>query len=78
MVLCEGIVPAVIGVKRPKPSRIERRYTTVLVEADDADGAFAAGKHYAETNAAPDVRWECFTPMSTSQTVLPIALEDLR
>jgi hypothetical protein len=77
-VLCEGIIPAEIAVKKPKPSRIERRWTTVLVEANDTDEAFAAGKAYADANAAPDVRWELFTPMSASQTVLPISLEDLR
>lgn len=78
VVLCEGIIPAEIGVKRPKPSRIERRYMTMLLEADDTTSAFNAGKAYADCNAAPDVRWELFTPMSASQTVLPIALEDLR
>lgn len=77
-VLCEGVVPALIGVRRPKPSRIERRWTTVLVKAADADAAMDRAKEYADSNAAPDVRWEAFTPMSASQFSLPMALEDFR
>ncbi len=78
VVLCEGIIPALIGVKRPKPSRIERRYTTVLLQADSSDAAMVVGKEYADSNAAADVRWECFTPLSASQFVLPVAVEDLQ
>lgn len=77
-VLCEGVIPAEIGVKRPKPSRIERRYTTVLVQAGDPHAAMEAAKQYADSNAAPDVRWECFTPLNASCFVLPMALEDFR
>jgi len=75
-VLCEGIKPAEIGVKKPKPSRIERRYTTVLLEAEDSDAAMAAAKEYADCNATPEIKWECFTPMSASRFMLPMAVED--
>jgi hypothetical protein len=77
-VLCEGVMPADIDVKNPKPSRIARRYTTVLVQAPDSSNAMEAGKAYADANATPDVRWGSFTPMSASQFVLPIALEDFQ
>lgn len=77
-VLCEGIVPADIGVKKPKPSRIERRYTTVLLNAADSDAALKAGWQYAEANADSGVQWKCFTSLSAARFVLPVAIEDLR
>lgn len=77
-VLCEGTIPAEIGVRKPKPSRIERRYTTVLVQAHEGSAAMEAGKQYAEVNAPPHVNWKCFTPLGAARFVLPMALEDFQ
>ncbi len=77
-VLCEGIAPALIGVKKPKPSRIERRYKTVLLMADDPHAAMEGAKAYADSNADPDINWKCFTPLGASRFVLPIVMEDFQ
>lgn len=77
-VLCEGIIPAEIGVKKPKPSRIERRYTTVLVQAVNGSAAMEAGKEYADANAGPDVEWKLFTALGAASFALPMALEDFK
>jgi hypothetical protein len=77
-VLCEGMVPAPIGVRNPKPARLERRYTTVLVQAPDPHAAMEMAKDHAETNASPAVDWKCFTPLSASCFALPMALEDFQ
>lgn len=75
-VLCEGLKPAYPGKK--KQDRLERRYTTVLVQATDASTAMEAGRAYADANAAPDIQWKLFTPLSAACFVLPMAVEDLR
>jgi len=75
-VLCEGLRPNYPGKK--KVDRIERRYTTVLVQAPDGNSAMEAGKAYADSNAAPDIEWKNFTSLNAARFVLPMAVEDLR
>lgn len=76
-VLCEGLVP--VRAPKGKPQkRIERRYKTVLLTADDSHAAMEGAKEYADSNAEPDVDWKCFTPLSAARFVLPMAVEDFQ
>jgi len=72
-VLCEGFGPPRLAAKT---RALVRRYTTVLLQATDSVSAMEAARSYAEGNAAPDLEWKVFTPLSATNFVLPIALED--
>jgi hypothetical protein len=78
VVLCEGIVPAEIGVKRPKPERVVRAYRTVILIADGGNEAMEAAKSFCDGEAPPDVRWKCFTPLNAARIMLPLAAQDLQ
>ena len=76
-VLCEGLVPLRVSSKKAT-NRLERRYTTILVQANEPQAAMEAAQSYADANASPDVQWKAFTPLNAARFVLPMAVEDLR
>lgn len=72
-VLCEGTKPNFNpqNASPKRPPKIVRRSIRVLLEAADSDQAMEAARSYADENAAPDVRWACFTAMVAERFLLP-------
>lgn len=63
---------------KPKPAtKIVRRYDSILVRANDTDGAMLAAKSYVDGILPPEVKWQVITPLSAARLFLPIALNEI-
>jgi len=77
-VLCEGIIPADIGIKRGKPKQSEHIQKTIIIEAETVDEAWIKAKDYADSNAETHCNWTAFTVLSVASVSLPMEVVNAR